>query len=193
MRVLPPPLTRDLYRMDVYAHLTAQVQPYVDRITRCSADQAAGIVQEALEAPDVYVFGPLLALAKVQTLAGTPETHPTLALLRLIALGTWREYLARQHELPTLTTAQAFKLKQLSLLSLASSHKTIDYETLQTSLDIPTSSDLETLVIDAIYRGILQGQLDQQHRRLIIGFVMGREVIGTADHLGRLMFVLDRW
>ncbi|KAJ1977838.1 hypothetical protein H4R34_003433 [Dimargaris verticillata] len=172
--------------MEVYAHLTAQLQPYIDRLARCSADQVAGIVQEALEAPTIYVFGPLLALAKVQTLAEIPETRPTFALLHLFAKSTWDEYLAQENQLSALTTVQMFKLKQLSLLSLASSHKTIDYETIQTSLDIPNMSDLEALVIDAIYRGILQGQLDQRHRRLIIGFVMGREVTGTTDQLDSL-------
>ena len=53
------------------------------------------------------------------------------------------------------------KLRQLSLVSLAHASKKVSYEELQLALGITNVRELEDLIIDTIYAGILEGRLDQ--------------------------------
>lgn len=62
-------------------------------------------------------------------------------------------------DLPTLTEPQSLKLRQLSLLSLASTSTPLTYTNLTTALDLPTPQSLETLITSSIYAGLLTARL----------------------------------
>jgi hypothetical protein len=53
------------------------------------------------------------------------------------------------------------KLRQLSLVSLAHGAKKVPYATLQAQLGVSNVRELEDLIIDTVYAGILEGRLDQ--------------------------------
>jgi len=93
--------------------------------------------------------------------------------------------------LPPLTAIQARKLKQLTIVSLSSESKIISYSVLQQQLEISELRELEDLIIDAIYQGIVQGSLDQRKQQLEIESAMGRDL--QPDALESMISTLTNW
>ncbi|KAJ3380356.1 hypothetical protein HDU84_005973 [Entophlyctis sp. JEL0112] len=78
--------------------------------------------------------------------------------------------------LPQLKLTQEKKLKQLSIVSVAQTCKVIPYSKLQSSLRIANIRELEDLVIDAMYLGMIEGKLDQKTMTLRVEKAMGRDL-----------------
>jgi len=151
----------------------------------CSA-----LIGQALGAPNVMVFGELLDMPNVQQLAGTEE-QKMLDLLKIFAYGTYSEYKQNASKFPPLTPAQTKKLKQLSIVTLASQSRLIPYSVLQEQLEINALRDLEDLIIDAIYQGVIHGSLDQKKQQLEVEFAMGRDI--KPESFERMIAVLKAW
>eukprot|EP01121_Diplochlamys_sp_Union-15-3_P019264 TRINITY_DN721_c1_g1_i1.p1 TRINITY_DN721_c1_g1~~TRINITY_DN721_c1_g1_i1.p1 ORF type:complete len:291 (+),score=61.95 TRINITY_DN721_c1_g1_i1:40-873(+) len=150
------------------------------------------IIKQALSAPNVFVFGELLAMENVKQLANAEEEHKkTFELLELFAYGTYPEYQARVSSLPKLTDPQVKKLKQLTIVSLASKNRVIPYDGLLKQLDIPNVRALEDIIIDSIYQGLLDGKLDQQRGQLEVDMVIGRDL--RAEEYDKLTSTLNAW
>ena len=62
---------------------------------------------------------------------------------------------------------------------------------LQRALGVSELRELEDLVIDAIYKGLLQGKLDQQRQRVEVELAMGRDL--HPDSLDYVADVLSTW
>ena len=76
------------------------------------------------------------------------------------------------------------KLRQLTIVGLASAKKHIDYETLLMELDLADVRELEDLIIDVIYADIIRGKLDQKNKQ--VSFPMGHR-FESAPTKGRLI------
>tara|TARA_B110000208_G_scaffold147182_1_gene177570 strand:- start:960 stop:1616 length:657 start_codon:yes stop_codon:yes gene_type:complete len=140
----------------------------------------------SIEAPGVYTFGSLLNRA----VAGSKE----YALLELFAYGTFGTYRAAGGAAafsPPLSPAALWKLKQLSLATLAASTKVLGYATLQAELEIDSVAELERLIVESIYAGVVDGTIDQRAATFSVSSAMGRDV-RTSD-LGSLLERLDEW
>lgn len=122
---------------------------------------AADLITRATSAPGTFIFAELLAAPQIQALAGAaPELAAHLTLLHIFSYGTYETY-ASTPGLPALADAQASKLRQLSLLTLARDNRaSLSYARLMQSLALPTQRALEDLVIAAVYAGLLAAQLD---------------------------------
>ena len=110
-------------------------------------------------------------------LAGTAAAS-ILELLKLFAYGTWSDYEASatlKAQQP-LSEAQQTKLKKLTVVSLASQSKTIAYDTLLRELQMRSVREVEDLLIECIYGGLLQGRLDQAARQLEVFSCTARDV-----------------
>lgn len=104
------------------------------------------------------------------------------------------------------------KLKQLSIVSLASSRRVcvfhssavansddtvilryqiLPYTTLLTYLDIGSIRELEDLIIDAMYQDMLQGKLDQKEQQFEIEYTMGRDL--EPGQTEKLLVALNDW
>jgi len=150
------------------------------------------IIKQALSAPSVFVFGELLAMENVKQLQNAEEEHKRhFELLEIFAYGTFADYKAKQDKLPQLSQPQNKKLKQLSIVSLASKHRVIPYEDLLKQLDIPNVRELEDLIIDCIYQGLLEGKLDQQKSQLEVDMAIGRDL--RVDEYENLQSTLSNW
>eukprot|EP00823_Brevimastigomonas_motovehiculus_P008004 TRINITY_DN71_c2_g3_i1.p1 TRINITY_DN71_c2_g3~~TRINITY_DN71_c2_g3_i1.p1 ORF type:complete len:281 (-),score=43.57 TRINITY_DN71_c2_g3_i1:348-1190(-) len=132
------------------------------------------IIGEILSDPSLFVFGEWLDLKSIQDLSST-QHKPHLELLKLFAYGTYGDYKAN-NKLPSLTSAQLKKLKQLTIVEHAAKEKILHYKTLMDAVDISELRDLEDLIIDCIYQGLLQGKLDQRQNALEVHSVMGRDL-----------------
>lgn len=58
-------------------------------------------------------------------------------------------------------------------------------------MDIQDVRELEDLIIDAIYQGVIQGRLDQRKKQLEIEFTMGRDL--KPEALDQMISRLDTW
>jgi len=67
----------------------------------------------------------------------------------------------------------------------------IPYSVLQEQLEISALRDLEDLIIDAIYQGVIHGSLDQKKQQLEVEFAMGRDI--KPESLEKMISVLKAW
>jgi len=125
-------------------------------------------VRQALDHHAVYNFGELLDCPNVQALAAAAETQRLVEVLRIFAFGTYSDYKARQAELPDLTPAQKRKLQLLTVVSMATKDKYIQFADLGAAVDINSSRELEDLIIEAVYQNLIAGKMDQEKQCLII-------------------------
>ncbi|KAM0515475.1 hypothetical protein ACHAPE_006000 [Trichoderma viride] len=120
---------------------------------------AADLVTRATSAPNTFLFTELLQTPQIQALAANPEFTAYLTLLQIFSYGSYGTYHAAA-DLPTLNDTQTLKLRQLSLLSLASDRSSLSYDALQKALGLASPREVEDLVITAIYAGLLHATLD---------------------------------
>jgi len=168
----------------------AALQTFVTLAKNAKGKQCTAIIQQALSAPNVFVFGELLELPNMQQLIGT-EDAKFIELLKLFAYGTYSEYQARNAELPPITQIQSRKLQQLSIVTLSATSKLIPYAVLQKELGISELRELEDLIIEAIYQGLVQGKLDQSKKTFEVEFSMGRDV--KPESVDEFINVLTNW
>jgi len=149
-----------------------------------SVDAAARAVEQALDDAELFVFGELLQLETVKAvsvfgrwrvgssleIAGVQladgEHEKTFKQLELLAYGTFADWKANPSALGDLNEARLRKLKQLSLVSLAESARTLPYAKLLTDLDIANAGDLEELVVSCIYSELILAALDQKRQQV---------------------------
>ena len=105
-------------------------------------------------------------------------------LLCLFAYGTWGEYKKNKDTLPPLNAAQETKLRQLTIVTMCSAEKHISYDTLLQALDMNEVRQLEDLIIECIYAGLLRAKLDQRS-----GFVEVQQVMGRDLRPGPLVYM----
>ncbi|KAI9032239.1 hypothetical protein DFJ74DRAFT_653707 [Hyaloraphidium curvatum] len=170
---------------------SARLEQYLLLIKSAKGAAAAQLIQDALGAPGVFVFAELLDHPNVKALENDPQHGAAVELLKLFAYGTYEDYKQNAASLPALTPAQEKKLKHLTLVTMSGEQRTLDYERLMRTLDIPTIRDLEDLIIDAIYQDILRAKLDQQRKQVDVEFAMGRDLQPGGS--AQLLRVLGAW
>lgn len=114
-------------------------------------------------------------------------------LLRIFAYGTYNDYKNSASSLPPLTSPspELTKLKQLTVATLASQHKTLPYDLLLRDLDLNNVRELEDLIIDCVYHGLIDAKIDQYERVLHVSYAMGRDL--APNDLGDMLATLDSW
>merc|ERR1711971_1347938 len=125
---------------------------------------AKDLTAEALANATLFTFGELLELPVIQSSNVEKRT------LEIFCYGTWKDY--QKSGLPALDEGQTRKLKWLTLASLAARHGELSYELLRGELEIAELRELEDLVLDAIYLGIIGAKIDQQRQRVIVDFAI---------------------
>ncbi|KAH8150795.1 uncharacterized protein LAJ45_04976 [Morchella importuna] len=159
------------------------LQPYLALAKSATGRAAADLVMQATQAPGVFVFSELLEMPNIQALAGNADGAKYLALLKIFA--------QRNHP-PPLSPAQLHKLRQLTLITLASqgpSHLT--YASLLHTLDLPSTRSLEDLVISSIYASLLSAKLDTKSALVEVSSTAGRDV--APDEVPAMMRTLHSW
>ncbi|KAJ2479539.1 COP9 signalosome complex subunit 7b [Coemansia sp. RSA 2131] len=111
-------------------------------------------------------------------------------LLELFSFGVLNDYKTAA-QLPQLSPQQLSKLKHLTLVTLASNEKVLQYDRLIAELDCSSEQEMEDLVIEAIYKNILMAKLDQKRRLVEIDFTVGRDV--RKQDLPDIYAKLEAW
>ncbi|KAJ9152140.1 PCI domain-containing protein [Pleurostoma richardsiae] len=160
--------------------------------TATSPRAAADLVTRATSAPGTFVFAELLDTPNIRALASSPEHAPHLALLRVFSYGTYASYLSTPG-LPPLSDAQALKLRQLSLLTLARDPAaSLSYASLMRALALDTPRALEDAVISAVYAGLLSAQLDPARGAVQVSGVAALRDLAPGE-LPALVSTLEAW
>lgn len=125
-----------------------------------------------LKKTNIYI---LYLLKLTQALRGTEfESH--LRLLEIFSFGTCSDYKKEESTLPALSPKMLVKLRQLSIVTLSHQTKKVPYTALLEELSISNVRELEDLIIDTMYAGILEGKLDQAKGFLNVKQAMARDV-----------------
>lgn len=186
------------------------LQPYILLAKNATGRAAADLVVQATQAPGSYVFAELLECPNIQKLAGSPESAPYLALLEIFAYGSYTDYkgklldysavrisadvsdTARASSLPALNDKQLEKLRQLSLINIASrGNQYLTYTSLLAELELPSVRVLEDLIISAIYAELLEAKLDTKQQRVEVSSTAGRDV--APNDIGEMVAMLKAW
>ncbi|EFW99333.1 cop9 signalosome subunit 7 [Grosmannia clavigera kw1407] len=155
------------------------LEPFVALAKSATSSRAAvDLVVRATSHPGTYIFAELLQTPEVQALANAnPEHAVYLTLLQIFSYGTYADYergslpssfspdseaatTTPSAPLPPLSETQASKLRQLSLISLATDRASLAYAHLVTELRLTSARELETLVMTAVYAGLVSATLD---------------------------------
>jgi COP9 signalosome complex subunit 7 len=155
-----------------------------------SGRATAAIVEKVVRHRHIFVFGEILELDCVQRLRGTPEEF-TMRLLEIFAYGSVADYMRQRETLPALPEPALRKLRQLTLISLASGSKTLSYEQLFEALQLSSVRELEDLVIASTYQGLVRGKLNHAERRLEVQGASARDV--TPAELDSMIERLGSW
>jgi len=148
------------------------------------------VIQQVLQNPNTYVFGELLEQPNVKALA-EGENKLWYEALTLFAYGTYRQYKDNNKSYPELAAPLIKKLRQLSVVSIASVQKSIPYPTLLQELGLEQVRDLEDLIIDCMYAGIIKGKLDQHEQRFQVDWAIGRDI--RPGQIDDMVKVLSAW
>ncbi|CAI5729758.1 unnamed protein product [Peronospora destructor] len=132
------------------------------------------LIQQVLSNKKLFVFRELLDMPNVEALRNS-EYKEHYELLRIFCFGTYNDYITRKYELPELTPQQMNKLRKLTAVSLAHKFKNVPYDTLMQDLGVSTIREVEDILIDTIYSGLIQGKLDQKLRCFVIKYAVGRD------------------
>lgn len=106
-------------------------------------------------------------------LKGNADGERLLSTLDLFSYGTHADYCASPGKYIPLTDSQAFKLRQLTVITLiqnACLHKRsyLSYEDVQQSLPMGDKRAVEDVLISCIYARVVAGQLCQKTGRLLL-------------------------
>jgi len=158
-----------------------------------SGSGLVSVIKSVLKDPYIFVFGELLALPNVQELEKNSEHRPWLEVLRIFAYGTYKDYKTKRDELklPELAPPQIEKLKQLTLVTHASNTKTLAYPSLMEELDLKDQRELEDLIIDTSYIGLLKGKLDQKKSVFEVESAIGRDI--APKDVGEMVDKIASW
>jgi len=151
------------------------------------------LVEQTLSSKRIYAYGELLQVPSVRDLAGT-EYNKSLNTLELFAYGTYKDFAQNPENFIELNAAQTVKLRQLTIISMAEKDRIIPYALLEAELGITTLRDLEKIIIDSIYGGLIIARIDQRAQLVRVKDFKARDVqpSSMAAYLSTLESFKDR-
>lgn len=127
------------------------------------------LIFQAISNPKTFVFGELL-----DAVSQGGVSKDSLKILEIFTYGTLQDY--RKAKLPDLTSQQLKKIQMLTLTTLASQKAVLLYKDLQTLLEIGSTRQLEDLIIETIYEGLIKGKIDHKNSCLRVFQCVGRDI-----------------
>jgi COP9 signalosome complex subunit 7 len=152
----------------------------------------ADLITKACSEPGLFNFGELLALPAVQDLNHTQLYSKAYALLTLFSYGTLMDLKCHPDRFPELTELQLHKLRLLTVVSMATSRRTLPYSELFSALDLQDVRQLEDFLISGcLYGGLIKGKPDQKAQCLHVEDALPRDV--PPDQLASVVLSLGGW
>jgi len=173
--------------------MSQTIQDYVKLATGTSGTTLVALIKRALAERGIFVYGELLSLENVAVLVkGNEEEKKQYEQLQLFAYGDYPDFKkGGESKYGKLNPAQIKKLKMLTIASLGSKSSELTYDRLGSALDINNVRELEDLILDTIYEGLLFAKLDQAGKIVQVDYAIGRDV--KKDQLESMQQVLTTW
>lgn len=146
---------------------------------------------QATADPLLHEFSELLSSPSIAALAGTSE-RKFHDLLRLFAHGTVDDYRASPATFPPFQDGHWKKLRVLTLVSLANGNNVLAYETLKQKLAVESVRQVEDVVLDAVYSGLIRAKMDQRAAQVEIVSAVGRDVLAPQG-VSEMIETLKTW
>ena len=164
------------------------------------------LLKKVLNDSDIFTFGEFLDIPAIKNFCNSSnqEENRIYQLLELFAFGNWIEYTNHKGfyfyiffifiksiffffhwnnnikvKYGEITIPQQKKLKQLTIVSLASINKLIPYQLLMQQLQMNSVRELEDLVLDTFYQELVGGKLDQINSLIHIDKIKARDIRPT--------------
>jgi len=153
-----------------------EIDSFVILAKHAKGKAAIDLIGKAIDTPRLFFFGELLDCPTIIELEQSAEGKPYVDVLKLFAYGTYTEYKQSAGSLPPLSESAIRKLKQLSIVSAAADSKLLPYSMLMETLEISSVRELEDVIIDNIYQGLLKGKMEQKTKVLQVYEAMSRDV-----------------
>lgn len=172
--------------------MSQTIQDYVKLATGTSSSTLLPLVKKALKDKNIFVYGELLSLKNVQALEkGDEAQKQVFAQLNLFAFGTYEDYKKDKKQYGDLNNTQVKKLKMLTIASFGSKNSELAYGELSKALDIDNVRELEDLILEAIYAGLIEAKLDQALKTVQVDNAFGRDV--KKEGIPALQETLAEW
>merc|ERR1711894_587531 len=153
--------------------------PHLERFRIMSKSQKGqalvAMLRQALASPHIFVYGEILALPNIAEMKEGPNSA-LYELLTVFAYGRLEDYEANSAKFGPIDQAAYRKLQCLTLVSLANESKCISYDLLFSQLKVNNVRELEDLIIDAIYHGLIKAKMEQKRRVLLVQTAVSRDI-----------------
>lgn len=170
---------------------TERLIHYLSATRGADSKAATDVCVEATADPGLYEFGELLSAPPIAALKGTND-HKYYELLRLFAHGTLDDYRAATQSFPPFSEAHWKKLRTLTLVSLANGNNVLQYDVLRQRLALDTVREVEDVVLDAVYTGLVRAKMNQREGRVEIISAVGRDVV-MPEGVSEMITMLKGW
>lgn len=156
------------------------------------------LIKRAISNKTIFGFAEFyepLRLKQQQGLQLSPQALQWLDILQIFTYGTWHDYVVLRDDtmvdsFPDLDPAQIKKLRQLTLVTLASKTKSLSYDDIKVALQLE-EEQIEPMIIDTIYAELLDGRIDTKNREVDVLRVAGRDA--TAERIQEIQEILKDW
>ncbi|OMJ67320.1 hypothetical protein SteCoe_35549 [Stentor coeruleus] len=149
--------------------MEAALEQYLILAKTAKGKACEALICQAISNPKTYVFGEL-----IDAVQDGGVSREALLTLEIFAYGTLSDY--RAQKLPELTPQQLKKIQMLTLVTLASKEPVLSYKSLLGHLEISSTRQLEDLIIDTIYEGLIKGKIDHKNSCLRVFEAIGRDL-----------------
>lgn len=149
--------------------MEAALEQYLILAKTAKGKACESLIFQAISNPKTFVFGELLDAVREGGVSKESQK-----ILEIFTYDTLQDY--RKARLPDLTSQQLKKIQMLSLVSYASQKAVLMYKDLQSLLEIGSTRQLEDLIIDTIYEGLIKGKIDHKNSCLRVFQSIGRDI-----------------
>lgn len=164
---------------------------YLSAALSATPKTAPEICLQATADPRLHMFGELLSTPAIAALQSTPDAK-YFNLLRLFAYGIVQDYESNPQIFPPLTDDHWRKLRALTLITLANGNNLLYYEHLREKLSLSRTRELEDVVIDAVYAGLIRARMNPFKGTVEISAAVGRDVIAPGG-IAAMTSILTSW
>uniref|UniRef100_A0A7S1D9A6 PCI domain-containing protein n=1 Tax=Cyclophora tenuis TaxID=216820 RepID=A0A7S1D9A6_CYCTE len=176
------------------------LKPMIQMAADCASSNISTIrtlVMKVLTDPKIHCGFDQIKDKLKEPLASGSEGEIMMRTLDLFSYGNYKDYVnAESGYFLTLTEAQVFKLRQLSILSLVQKScleeeqaGILTYESMKQEIN---SEDMEDVVISCIYAGLIVGKLCQKRKSLIVSSARGPPCRSRDVPFSQTGFLLEK-
>lgn len=114
----------------------------------------------------------------------TDRNSEVYGLVELFCFGGIKDYKKRENEFNCKLSSKAlFKLRQLSFVSLCLKQNEFEFDYLIEQLELNDDVELEVLIIESNYCGIVKSEIYDFERRVEVSYSIGRDVALPGEEI----------